>query len=152
MAEPDVSNPGTSRYWPAFLLGAGLMGELDAIAFHHLLRWHNLYVHGGEEWRSLSDGVLHLAITAMLLSGFVMASRFRGRVGDALSGTFLAGTTILGMGAFQLLDGILFHKVLGLHPVREGAENILLYDAAWLAFAILLLLVGSILRRQARRL
>jgi uncharacterized membrane protein len=46
--------------WIAFGTGFGLMGALDAIAFHHLLRWHNFYIHAGADWRAKSDGLLHV--------------------------------------------------------------------------------------------
>lgn len=135
----------------AVITGVGLMGAIDAIAFHHLLRWHNLYVHAGADWRAIGDGLLHLATTSMLLVGLTMLWRRRalvaaGRVG----GGVLLGGVWLGMGAFQLLDGTLFHLVLRLHPVREGFESVLVYDVVWIGSALALLALGGVVVRRSR--
>ena len=56
------------------------------------------------------------------------------------------------MGGFQLFDGIVTHKILGLHQVRY-VDNLLLYDLAWNVSGLLLLLLGvGLLRRAKRRL
>jgi len=54
------------------------------------------------------------------------------------------------MGGFQLFDGIVDHKLLRLHQIRY-VENVLLYDVIWNGIALLLLLVGYLLFRRARR-
>lgn len=139
-------------FWIAFGTGVGLMGALDATTFHHLLRWHNLYVHAGADWRAVSDGLLHVLTTALLLAGTLRLWRNRHLVSRArATGMALVAGIWLGMGAFQLVDGTLFHKVLQLHPVREGVENILPYDLAWIGSALLLMLVGTILWGRVRR-
>jgi uncharacterized membrane protein len=136
----------------AFWTGFGLMGALDAITFHHLLRWHNLYVHAGADWRAISDGLLHVVTTGLLFAGFLRLWRNRRLVAQAqTTGLALAAGIWLGMGVFQLLDGTLFHKVLQLHPVREGVDNITPYDLAWIGSALLLMLVGALLWRQVGR-
>lgn len=129
--------------------GAGLMGALDAIAFHHILQWHNFYVHGTDFWRSVSDGVLHIFSTSLLFLGVILIWRNRRLAGHA-HGLSLAAGVWLGMGAFQLVDGTIFHKVLYLHPVREGVDDILPYDAAWIGSSLLLLIIGWLLWRKVR--
>jgi uncharacterized membrane protein len=125
--EPSSARTDTLRqanrrvFWIAFWTGVGLMGALDATAFHHLLRWHNLYVHAGPEWRAISDGLLHVVTTALLFSGVVLLWQNRDLQVRA-AGLALASGVWLGMGAFQLVDGTLSHKVLHLHPVREGSS------------------------------
>ncbi len=134
-----------------FATGVGLIGALDAIAFHHLLQWHNFYVHAGDFWRSFSDGVLHIFTTALLFAGVLLIWKHRHLLSQARAdGLALAAGLWLGMGAFQLADGTLFHKVLHLHPVREGVEDILPYDLAWIGSAILFLVIGWLLWRRVR--
>lgn len=139
-------------FWTAFGVGVGFMGALDAVAFHHLLRWHNFYVHAGADWRAISDGLLHVFTTALLFSGTLLLWRNRELIGRArVTGLSLAAGIWLGMGAFQLADGTLFHKVLRFHPVREGVSNLLPYDVAWVGSALLLMAIGSALWRRVKQ-
>lgn len=72
------------------------------------------------------------------------------RRGTAWSAAAWAGTFI-GLGAFQLWDGTVHHKVLGLHQVRYGVD-LVPYDVAWIASGALLLCVGlGLLVRLVRR-
>jgi uncharacterized membrane protein len=138
-------------FWIAFATGAGLMGAIDAIAFHHLLRWHNLYVHAGSDWRAISDGLLHVFTTALMIAGFFLLWRQRRLLTEGHArGLVLAGGLWLGMGVFQFVDGTLFHKVLALHPVREGVAAQLPYDVAWIGSALVLIAIGGALLWRSR--
>ena len=55
------------------------------------------------------------------------------------------------MGGFNLYDGTIQHKLLGLHQVREGALNNLPYDLAFLSIAAVAVLAGALLLRQVRQ-
>ena len=57
---------------------------------------------------------------------------------------------LLGLGAFQLWDGVINHKVLGLHQIRYGVD-LLAYDIAWYVAAALLLIAGLTLAVVGRR-
>ena len=56
---------------------------------------------------------------------------------------------LLGAGGFNLYDGIIQHKLLGLHQVRAGAPNNLPYDLVFIAIAAVVLLAGLLLLRLA---
>ena len=133
------------------VLGVALMGALDEIVFHQLLQWHHFYMAAGEFWRIFSDGLFH-AFTAALWFVGALLLWFRRRRLAAVAGSrlFWAGI-LLGAGGFQLFDGTVNHKLLGLHQVRVGADNLWLYDAAWIASALLLLLEGWVLLLSSRR-
>ena len=136
-------------FWIALSTGVGLMGAIDAIGFHHLLRWHNFYVHAGHDWRAISDGLLHVFTTALLAIGFFLMWRHRRLLTEGpASGIALAAGIWIGMGVFQLVDGTLFHKVLALHPVREGVDDLLPYDLAWIGSSIVLIGIGWALSRR----
>lgn len=62
--------------------------------------------------------------------------------GAALAGFFI------GMGGFQLFDGIVDHKILRLHQIRYGIDNLLLYDIVWDTAGAILLLAGLVLSRR----
>lgn len=50
---------------------------------------------------------------------------------------------ITGVGFFQLIDGVVNHKILGIHQIRYGVD-LLVYDVVWIGSAILLMLIGAI--------
>lgn len=132
--------------WIGVPIGIGLMGAIDTIVFHQLLQWHNFYIHTTAYWRIFSDGLFHIFTATMLFVGALLLWFQRRRVSPLLtSRPFWAGI-LLGMGGFQVFDGIVFHKVLQIHPVREGVENILPYDIAWIASGLALFAVGWLLR------
>ena len=51
------------------------------------------------------------------------------------------GGLFIGIGGFQLYDGIIQHKLMRLHQIRY-VENVIVYDIVWNVIAILLLLIG----------
>lgn len=130
------------------ILGVGVIGTLDEVILHQLFQWHNFYIHTNEYWRIVSDGLFHLFSSAFLLSGAVMLWRQRqvfstwGETRVLLAGIFF------GMGGFNLWDGIVHHKILQVHPVREGVDNMLPYDLGFNGLAVLLLLIGWLLWRS----
>jgi uncharacterized membrane protein len=132
------------------ILGVGVVGALDEIVFHQLLQWHNLYVHTTEDWRIFIDGLFHLATSTLLFLGALRLWSQRRLLGEVRDSRPLVGGILLGMGGFNLYDGIVQHKILQLHPIREGVENLLPYDVAWNVGAALLLLAGWLLWRGAR--
>lgn len=57
---------------------------------------------------------------------------------------------LLGMGGFNLYDGLVQHKIFNLHPVREGVPDQLPYDLAFNSMAILLLIGGWLLWKKSQ--
>lgn len=126
------------------LLGVGTIGALDEIVLHQLVQWHHFYDHGDEFGRIVSDGLLHLFTLTMLLLGASRLWSTRRAIGAVLSARPLRAGLLLGMGGFQLFDGVVNHKVLRLHQIRADVDNVLPYDIAWNAIALLLLAAGWI--------
>jgi uncharacterized membrane protein len=60
------------------------------------------------------------------------------------------GGVLLGAGAFNLYDGIVQHKLLGLHQVRAGASNNFPYDLGFIGLAVVVLLAGLLMLRTTR--
>jgi len=149
MAQRDTATGAVVRLtrWSGGLLGVGLMGAADEILFHQLLQWHNFYVHGTDYWRIASDGFFHLFTASLLGLSAILLWLRRRDLGTLMGGRPFWSSLFLGAGGFQLFDGVVNHKILRLHPVREGAENLLLYDAGWIFSALLLLYCGWLLRR-----
>jgi uncharacterized membrane protein len=146
MDPPDRIDPRRSMI-AAALLGIGVMAAVDEIVFHQLLAWHHFFDWSTPAFGLFSDGLLHSGELILLVLGFFMIMDLRGR-GALARRPALAGF-FLGLGGFQLFDGIIDHKVLGLHQVRY-VETLWPYDLAWNGFAVVLLAVGALLARCAR--
>ena len=153
----EASNAGvvdeanrTSRRIGA-ILGVGLMGSLDEIVFHQLLRWHHFYDRSGPSWDTISDGLLHAFTATMLAVGAVLLWAERRRLVRVVGNRSLVAGVLLGMGGFQLFDGVVNHKMLRLHQIREDTDNLLTYDLIWNAAAIATVGVGWALWRGRRQ-
>jgi len=131
----------------AILLGIGAMAAVDEIVFHQLLAWHHFFDWSTPAFGLFSDGLLHSAELILFVLGFFLFSELRGR--QALAPRFAWAGFFLGMGGFQLFDGIVDHKILRLHQVRY-VDDLLPYDLAWNGFALVLLAIGFALWRSAR--
>jgi uncharacterized membrane protein len=144
-----MANQGSGRslLWPAVLVGIGAAGSLDEIVLHQLLRWHHFYDRGTQAAGLIADGVFHLGSTAVLAVGLVLLVQ-RWRAGSGPPRRAVAGI-LLGAGGFNLYDGLVQHKLLGLHQVRAGAPDNLPYDLAFVALAAVVLLAGLLLLRGA---
>ena len=124
------------------------MAGVDQVVFHQLLGWHHLYDGSSRRVGVLTDGLLHTAELALLVTGLLLLARLARR--RALAPRSAPAGLLLGAGGFQLFDGLVNHKVLGLHQVRYGVEDLLLYDLAWNAAGVVLLAIGVLLLRRSR--
>ena len=134
--------------WIGVILGIGVVGTLDEVVLHQLLQWHNLYVHTTQFWRIVSDGLFHLLTAGLLFGGALLLWRQRRSADAPGQNRALAAGILLGMGGFNLYDGTIQHKILQLHPVREGVTNILPYDLVFNGIALLLLVIGWLIWRS----
>ena len=131
------------------LVGIGVAGFLDETVFHQLLHWHHFYDRGTSAAALVSDGLFHaFSWTAVVVGLFLYADLQRRRA--TVPARVWAGG-LIGAGAFQLYDGLVQHKLLGLHQVRYQVR-LLPYDLAWNGAGAVVLLAGLVLlRRSARR-
>ncbi|MFF8641085.1 DUF2243 domain-containing protein [Streptomyces sp. NPDC015345] len=130
------------------LIGVAVMAALDEIVFHQILHWHHFYDRSTPGIGLLSDGLLHTGELLALVAGFFLFADLRRR--RALSVAHAWAGFFLGLGVFQLFDGIVDHKLLRLHQVRYGVD-VTPYDWAWNVTGLVLLLVGAALTVRARR-
>lgn len=131
----------------AALIGVGVMAAVDEIIFHQILAWHHFYDRSTSEVGLLTDGLLHATELIAVVAGFFMLLDLRKQ--QALITARAWAGFFLGLGGFQLFDGIVDHKVLRLHQVRY-VENLMPYDISWNVAGLLLLLIGFYLWRKAR--
>lgn len=150
-AVPPPSGPAPRprrSAWVCALIGAAITAAVDEIVFHQLLNWHHFYDRSTLAVGLVGDGLLHTAELLALVAGFTLWADLRRR--GTLSPPHARAGLFLGMGGFQLFDGVVDHKVLRIHQVRYGVD-LLPYDLAWNAAGVALLGVGAVLAVRAGR-
>ena len=135
-------------FWSGIMLGIGTSGTLDEVILHQLLHWHHFYDRSTPAVGLVSDGLFHIASTALLVIGMYRLRNDRGRTPPGWLQR-LCGSMLVGAGGFNLYDGVVQHKLLKLHQVRPGVANELPYDVAFIGLAIVLLSLGVIVLRRA---
>jgi uncharacterized membrane protein len=138
----------TSRsLWSGILVGLGVAGFVDETVFHQLLHWHHFYDKGSPDAGLVSDGLFHAGSWVAIVAGLFLFADLRRR-DDWAAGTWWGGL-LLGLGAFQLYDGTVQHKLLRLHQIRYGVD-VTPYDVAWNVIAIALVVAGVVVLVRAR--
>jgi uncharacterized membrane protein len=161
MAVPlDSRVAGRSPRAPGFVLGLGLGGFLDGIVLHQILQWHHMLTGdaGGEpmstvaglEANTVVDGVFHLATWLLVVAATVLTLRAWQRRELAPPWRAHVGMALAGWGAFNLVEGLIDHQILGLHHVRDDLGAPLAWDLGFLALGAVLVVLGVVLARGAR--
>jgi uncharacterized membrane protein len=139
------------------VLGAGLGGFADGIALHQILQWHNM-LSGWTPPNTLVDakvnmtwdGIFHAAVWVLTLIGLAMLWKVGARRDVPWSGKTFVGSLLMGWGLFNVVEGIIDHQLLGVHHVYEYTANKLPWDLGFLAFGVVLLLLGWTLIRAGK--
>ncbi|WP_246998306.1 DUF2243 domain-containing protein [Halosolutus gelatinilyticus] len=132
------------------VLGIGLGGFFDGIVLHQLLQWHHMLSAQTEpttvanlRLNVLADGLFHAATYLCTIAGIALLVRAWRRPAVPKSGRALLGSVIMGWGAFNLVEGLVNHQLLGIHHVwPAGPGSVLLWDVAFLLSGVLFLLGG----------
>jgi uncharacterized membrane protein len=148
-----------ARPWlPSFLLGIGLGGFVDGILLHQILQWHHMLTgeHGGQpsntvaglEANTLVDGFFHLTtwIFVWVASYLLVRAWQRGELAPPWRVHF--GLLLAGWGAFNVVEGLIDHQLLGIHHVRDDLGGPLGWDLAFLALGVAVLAGGWALARS----
>lgn len=153
------SRPGPPLL-PALLMGIGFGGFVDGILFHQVLQWHHMLTDEGccpagtvvgLEDNTLADGFFHVATWIAVLAGTIAATRAwqRGELAPPWRSHF--GGLMIGWGAFNLVEGVIDHHILGIHHVRDDLGAPLEWDIGFLVFGAALVALGWILVRSGAR-
>lgn len=129
------------------MIGVGLMAAVDEIVFHQILGWHHFYDRSTRSVALLSDGLLHATELIVIVAGFFLFADLRRR--QALAPRAAWAGFLLGLGGFQLFDGLVDHKVLRVHQIRY-AVDLLPYDLGWNLGGVALLTIGAVLAWRSR--
>ena len=134
----------------SIVLGFGFMGAMDGVIFHQLLQWHSVVMQADRAGQIVSDGVFHFGVTIALIVGGVLLW-LGGKPSDLSRGIrLLVGGFLLGSGIFNIVEGLINHHLLQIHRVKPGDPNALMYDLAFLAIGILLVVIGLLVKRRGK--
>ena len=145
---------------PLLLLGVGLGGFVDGIVLHQILQWHHMVSATGDhpvttvaglEVNTLADGFFHLATWLVVVGASVvtLAQWRQGRLPP--SWRLHLGGLLAGWGAFNVVEGLVDHQLLGVHHVRDDLGGPLAWDLGFLAFGAVLVAVGWVMVRAGSR-
>lgn len=147
--------PAKGLFRAGAILGFGLGGFFDGIVLHQVLQWHHMVSNwrtaetlAGLRLNTLADGIFHLATYAFTILGIALLWRVGLRAGRPLSRQRLLGAILIGFGSFHIFDEIVDHRLLGLHHIKPG-PNELAWDLGFFAIGLLLFLVGITLWRRS---
>ena len=142
-------------------MGVGLGGFIDGILLHQLLQWHHMLTgdNGGEpaatvaglEANTLADGFFHLTTWIFVVVATTLTVRAWQRNELAPPWRAHVGMLLAGWGAFNVLEGLIDHQILGIHHVRDDLGAPLGWDIAFLAIGAVLVIVGLAMFRSGER-
>lgn len=139
----------------ATTLGIGLGGFIDGIFLHQILQWHEMLSNKIPPVTLLNrsvnmfwDGIFHAFCLIVVLVGIILLLKLFFRKDVIITKTTFWGSMLLGWGLFNLIEGIIDHQILKLHNVREITANTSLWNYGFLAFAIVLIILGSLIIRK----
>lgn len=138
----------TRNFGSGFLFGLGLIAFVDEMIFHQLLAWHHFYDKSTSAVGLFSDGLFHAFSWFATVASLFLVADLRRRDSFWLK-RWISGV-LIGVGAFQLYDGIVHHKLLRIHQIRYGVE-ILPYDLMWNVTAFLILVGGILLFTRTQK-
>ena len=124
------------------LFGIALAGFLDGIGLHSILQWHHM-VSGkispdtmrGMKLNMLADGIFDLFCWLVTIAALILLYR-TAKNRRLPRGKVYTGWILIGAGAFNFIEGIIDHEILGLHHVHPQSH--------WLAWDVGFLIVGGL--------
>src|SRR4051812_10230634 len=142
-------------------MGIGLGGFIDGIVLHQILQWHHMLTGdaggqpsttvAGPEANTLADGLFHVATWICVAIASTMTVRAWQRGELAPPWRVHVGLLLAGWGAFNVVEGLVDHQILGLHHVRDDIGAPLGWDLTFLAFGAVLVGAGIALTRRRPR-
>jgi uncharacterized membrane protein len=143
------------------LLGLGLGGFFDGIVLHQVLQWHHMLTSAGYppdsvgnlEINTLWDGLFHASTYLFVVAGLIVLWNTARKRHLRWSSRLLIGSILMGFGAFNLVEGVVDHHLLGIHHVNETAPRgqWIYWDVAFLVWGAAMLIGGWALYRSGRK-
>jgi uncharacterized membrane protein len=142
------------------LFGLGLGGFFDGIVLHQLLQWHHML----SSWYPVNtienlelntrwDGIFHSLTYLFVVAGLFILWRTAQRRHLFWSTKLLVGTMLMGFGAFNVVEGLVNHHLLGIHQVNELVDERyrIYWDIGFILWGAAMLFIGWVLLKQGQR-
>lgn len=145
---------------PAFLFGMGMGGFVDGIVLHQLLQWHHMLSHTGDgdpktlaglELNTLADGLFHAAMWLLVVAAAILAVRAHRHGRFPAPWRIQTGLVLAGWGAFNIVEGLVNHQLLGIHHVRDDLGGPLAWDLGFLGLSAVLVGAGALMYRHGKQ-
>ena len=140
----------------AVLLGTGMGGFVDGIVLHQILQWHSMLssIRPPTDLVTMKvnmmwDGLFHAFTWLTTALGLGLLWHSGGRPDVPWSGRTMAGGLLIGWGAFNAIEGLIDHQLLGIHHVHPG-EGQLAWDIGFLLSGVAMVATGAGLVRAGR--
>ena len=140
------------------LFELGLGGFFDGIVLHQVLQWHHMLTRAGYppdsvenfEINTFFDGLFHAATYVFIALGLISLWRTAHRSHLLRFGKLLIGSVLIGFGAFNLVEGLVDHHLLGLHHVNETVPRAqwIYWDMGFLIWRLAMVIVVLALYRS----
>jgi uncharacterized membrane protein len=141
------------------ILGIGIGGFIDGIAFHQVLQWHEMLSNKIPPTDLLTksvnmfwDGIFHAFCLVVVLVGIVFLWKAMKRADTNKSGNLLAGGLLYGWGLFNIVEGIIDHQILKLHNVREITNNVEGWNYGFLIASVLMIIAAQVITNKSNAL
>ena len=157
MSAPRVD--GTFPTSSGILFGLGLGGFFDGIVLHQLLQWHHML----SQWyppntvenlriNTLWDGIFHSTTYVFVVVAIYLFLRTAHTRHLCWSPKLMGGTILIGFGAFNVVEGLIDHQLIGIHHVNElvPREQWPACDFGFIAWGVVLFGFGWVLNRMAK--
>lgn len=151
------------RHFPlsaGILFGLGLGGFFDGNVLHQLLQWHHML----SSWYPVNtienlqlntfwDGIFHSATYLFVIAGLFILWRTAKRRHLYWPSKLLVGSMLIGFGAFNVVEGLVNHQLLGIHHVNELVDPTtwIYWDIGFIAWGAAMLIVGLYLVQIGKR-
>jgi len=156
-AKDETRNRRSPLIAAGILLGLGLGGFVDGIVLHQILQWHHMLSSvrpvktvSDIELNMVWDGLFDASTWIMTVIGIVLLWRAGQRDDVPWSSKTFLGSILVGAGAFNFVEGLIDHQILGIHHVKSG-PNELAWDLGFLASGVILAAIGWILLRSEQQ-
>lgn len=127
-------------------IGFGLGAVVDVVLFHLVVQHHHLlsgYVdpsgYEGVRANVFYDGIFLAAMLGVTAIGAGLLWRTVNGAPVRFSGRYLGGAIVVGAGAFNVVDGVVTHYVLGAHDVVHDTAA---WNPHWVVVSVGLLALG----------
>lgn len=157
LGKPESKRKATAS---AILIGMGLAGLIDIIVFHAILQWHHTssLIIIPNTLESLQTNLLHdgafLSLSLIItIAGIILlwnASSSNSKHSLLSNKRSFLGLVFIGLGGFNIVEGIINHHILQMHHVIDVAEP-LAFDLAFLVVGgLAFVVVGGILLKSQK--